>query len=191
MKKVFIIHGFRGEPNGGWRPWLMGELAKNGIYACALPMPTPDVPIKSEWVNTINEAIGIPDEKIFLIGHSLGVPAILRYLETLDKDAKVGGAVLVSGPISLIEENGYEQVNTFLDTAFDFDHVKNVCSNFTVIHGDNDTNVLISDAEFLSNKLSCNLISIPNGGHLNGSAGFFQLPEALVSLLKMIKISNS
>ena len=28
MKKVFIIQGFRGAPNGGWKPWLMVELEK-------------------------------------------------------------------------------------------------------------------------------------------------------------------
>ena len=187
MKKVFMIHGFNGEPNGGWRPWLMGELAKNDIYACALPMPTPDVPVKSEWIKTINEAVGVPTKEIFLIGHSLGVPAILRYLEDLDKDSKIGGVVLVSGLAFVIKEDGYEQVNTFLEGSFDFDHIKNVCNNFVIIHGDNDTNVPLSDAEELSKKLACDLIIIPNGGHLNGSAGCYKLPEALDSLLKMIK----
>ena len=190
MKKVFIIHGFNGKPNGGWRSWLMGELSKNDIYACALPMPTPDVPVKSEWVKTITEAIGIPTEEIFLIGHSLGVPAILRYLESLDKDSKIGGAVLVSGPVLKIEKDGYEKVNTFLDVAFDFDHIKNTCKNFIIIHGDDDKAVSFSNAEELAKKLSCNLISIPNGGHLNGESGCYKLPEALDSLLKMIKTSS-
>ena len=185
-----MIHGFQGKPNGGWRPWLMGELSKNDIWACSLAMPTPDAPIKSEWVKKINEVVGIPNEETFLVGHSLGDPAILRYLETLDKDSKIGGVALVSGPLSIIEKNGYEQVNTFLDTAFDFDHIKNVCKNFVVIHGDNDPNVPFSDAEELSKKLGGFLISIPNGGHLNGSAGFFELPELLFSLLKIMKISK-
>jgi len=91
MKKVFIVHGFGGEPNGGWRPWLMGELAKKDIYACALPMPTPEEPKKEEWVKAITDAIKIPNEEIFLVGHSLGVPAILHYLENL----VAGGGVLV------------------------------------------------------------------------------------------------
>lgn len=189
MKKVFIIHGFGGTPNGGWKSWLMNELAKNGIYACSLPMPTPDNPVKSEWVKTINEAVGIPNGEIFLVGHSLGVPAILRYLEDLDKDSKIGGAVLVSGPVAKIEKNGYEQVNSFLDGAFDFDHIKNTCKNFSIIHGDNDKNVPFSDAEYLRDKLSCKLISVHNGGHLNSWQGWNKLPQALEALLKMIKTS--
>lgn len=190
MKKVFMIHGFQGKPNGGWRPWLMGELSKEDIYACAIPMPEPDTPVRSNWVNAIKDAVKNPTDEIFLVGHSLGVPAILRYLESLDTNYGIGGAVLVSGPLSKIEKNGYEQVDTFLDTTFDFDHIKNVCKNFTVIHGDNDTNVPLSDARELSKKLECDLIVIPNGGHLNGFASCFVLPPALESLLKMMRISK-
>jgi len=187
MKKVFIIHGFQGRPNSNWFPWMMEELSKESIYACILPMPTPDVPILSEWVKTIDEAIKLPNEETFLVGHSLGASTILRYLESLDKDYKIGGVVLVSGPMSLIEEDGYDLVNKFIDKTFDFDQIVNVCKNFVVIHGDNDPNVPFTDAEKLSKKLNCKLISIHNGGHLNGSDGFYKLPEALESLLKIMK----
>lgn len=185
MKKVFMIHGFEGEPNGGWRPWLMRELAKKDIWACALPMPTPDKPQKDEWVKTVTDAVGNPNEEIFLVGHSLGVPTILRYLETLDKNKKIGGAVLVSGPAFEIKKHGY--VNKFLDTPFNFEHIKNVCKSFVVVHGDNDPNVPFSDAEYLSKNLSCSLISIPNGGHLAGHDGFYELPQLLEALEKIIK----
>lgn len=180
-----MVHGLNGSPNGGWRPWLMGELAKKDIYACALPMPTPDKPEKSEWIRTIKDAVRIPSEEIFLVGHSLGVPAILRYLETLGKDQKIGGVVLVSGPVFEIKKAGYEEVNAFLNGSFDFEHIKNVCKNFIIIHGDNDTSVPFSDGEYLAKSFSCDLILIPNGGHLNGSAGWRKLPQLLESLEKM------
>lgn len=187
MKKVFIVHGFNGTPNGAWKSWLMNELAKQGIYACSLPMPTPDKPIKKEWVKTINETIGIPSEEIFLVGHSLGVPAILRYLENLSKDSKIGGAVLVSGPLNLINRDGYENVNKFLENGFDFIKIKNSCKNFTVIHGVIDKWVPLSDAEYISNYLSCNLIPISGGGHLSSNEKCFELPQALETLLKMMR----
>lgn len=185
MKKIFIVHGFKGEPNGGWRPWLMGKLGELDIYACALPMPTPEKPDKDEWVKTIRDAVGSPSDEIFLVGHSLGVPAILRYLETLKRNEKIGGAVLVSGPVFEIKKEGKEDVNKFINKKFDFDHIKGICKKFVIIHGDNDTAVPFSDAEFLSENLFCPLISIPNGGHLNGSAGWKELPQLLESLKKM------
>jgi len=180
-----MIHGFHGEPNGGWRPWLMRELAKKDIYACALPMPDPNNAQKDEWVETISEAVGNPTEETFLVGHSLGVPAIFRYLETLSKDQKIGGAVFVSGPAFEVKRIGYEAVNNFLNTPFDFKHTKDVCKNFTIIHGYNDKSVPFSDAEYLSKNLSCDLISVSNGGHLGGHEGAYELPQALEALEKM------
>ena len=180
-----MVHGFNGEPNGGWRPWLMGELAKKDVYACALPMPNPDKPEKGEWIKTIKEAIGVPNEEIFLVGHSLGVPAILRYLETLEKGQKIGGVVLVSGPVHLLSQGKYREIDNFIDKPFNFEHIKEICKKFCVIHGDNDNKVPFEHAIELSKNLDCNLISIPNGGHLNGSSGWYKLPELLESLEKM------
>jgi hypothetical protein len=76
MKKVFIIHGFQGSPNGGWRPWLMVELDKLDIYACALPMPTPDEPKCEEWVAEIAGVIPEVNEDIFLVGPMVGMGLI-------------------------------------------------------------------------------------------------------------------
>lgn len=187
MKKVFIVHGFEGAPNINWFPWLMTELEKKRVYACSLPMPSPENPNKTDWVKTIYEAVGVPNEDVYLVGHSLGVPAILRYLETLGKDGKIGGAILVSGPAVKIEKKGYEQVNTFLETTFDFEHIKNTCDNFVVIHGDNDSIVSFSDAEFLSGKLEGSLVPVINGGHLNSNEGYYQLPQVLESLIRLMK----
>lgn len=191
MKKVFIIHGFEGRPNINWFPWLMGELSKEKIYACSLPMPSPDAPVKEEWVKTISDNVKNQTDEIFLVGHSLGVPAIFRYLETLPVGSRIGGVVLVSGPVFKIKQAGYESVNNFLDTPFDFEHIKSVCKNFTIIHGDNDPNVPFSEGEYLRDIFSCELIPIKKGGHLNGFAGIHKLPQALESLLKMIDTSNS
>lgn len=189
MKKVFMVHGFNGEPNGGWRPWLMGELAKKDIYACALPMPAPDNPNKNEWVKTIREAISIPSEEIFLVGHSLGVPAILRYLETLDKNQKIGGAILVSGPCSILQPEDKEarirKIDNFLNTPFNFNYIKEKAKSFSVIHGDDDDKVPVEHAGIISKNLDCELIIVPNGKHLSGSVGWHELPQLLESLEKM------
>jgi hypothetical protein len=38
------------------------------IYACALPMPTPERPDKDEWVKTITNAVGTSSDEIFWWG---------------------------------------------------------------------------------------------------------------------------
>jgi predicted alpha/beta hydrolase family esterase len=189
MKKVFMVHGFGGEPNGGWRPYLMGKLAREDIWACALAMPMVDnKPIKDEWVAEISRSVGTPDQNIFLVGHSLGVPAILNYIQSLPKDSNIGGVVLVSGIIhSIPGKDKYIPINHFYSDEFNFDCIKTKCNKFIVIHGDNDSAVPFEQAQELSSKLSCELVTIKDGGHLNGSSGWYELPEAFEALLKMIK----
>jgi len=182
MKKVFIIHGFEGSPNGGWRPWLMGELEKQEVYACALPMPNPNNPDCAEWINEISRHIAKEDE-IYLVGHSLGSPAILRYLESAIA-IKIAGSILVSCPS---EKNDNRKIDTFMDKPFDFEKIKSKCQKFAVIHGDNDPSVPLNNAQFIAKNLGCELITIKNGGHLNGSSGWLQLPQCLEVLNKMIR----
>ena len=187
MKKVFLIHGFQGEPNGGWRPWLMGKLAKEGIWACALAMPMAGGPKKNEWVKEITRMVGEPSGDVIIVGHSLGVPAILRYLESLPLNFQIGGAVLVSGPIHIFREERYQAINHFMEGSFNFEHIKQVCKKFSIIHGDNDSTVPFEQATELSKNLGCDLISIPNGEHLSGSSGWYELPDALRALNEIVK----
>lgn len=184
MNKVFIIHGFKGTPNGGWRPWLMAELDKHDVFACSLAMPDPELPICKDWVDEISKTVlANKNDNLFLIGHSLGVPAILRYLEN-DNAKNIAGSVLVSGPS---EKNKNAKIDSFLEKSFDFPKIKTKCTRFKIIHGDNDPNVPLEDAKFLANELNAELAIVPNGGHLNGSSGWNSLPICLEFLLKMLQ----
>ncbi len=184
MTKVFIIHGFEGSPNGGWRPWLMSELDKQDVYACALSMANPENPVCAQWVEEISRHVERnKDDSIYLVGHSLGVPAILRYLEN-EQAKNISGAVLVSGPS---EKNQNRKIDSFLDKEFNFEKIKSHCKTFSIIHGDNDPNVPLENAKFLTEKLNGGLTIVKNGGHLNGSAGWLSLPQCLEALVKMIK----
>lgn len=184
MKKAFLIHGFQGRPNGGWRPWLMSELAKLDVYAAALAMPNSDHPKVEQWVEEISRAVeASKDDEIYLVGHSLGTPAILRYLEKLSPDTKIAGSILVSGPSEKTDEDA---INNFFETPFDFPTIKFRCNKFVIIHGDNDPAVPLDQGKFLSKELGGELVIIENGGHLNGEAGWFELPQALDAIKKML-----
>ncbi|HWQ59923.1 MAG TPA: alpha/beta fold hydrolase [Candidatus Fimivivens sp.] len=184
MKKVLIIHGYQGTPNGGWRPWLMGELAKRYVYACSLPMREPEHPIRSEWVDEIVRQTdrNVSDE-VYLVGHSLGATAILRYLED-DRARNIAGAVLVSGAIKGNENSG--AIDSFFEGWYDFGKIMSKCARFDVIHGDNDARVPLSDAETVARELNGKLVVIENGGHLNAESGYLTLPQCLEALEDMM-----
>ncbi len=184
MKKVFIVHGFLGTPNGGWRPWLMGELEKHDVYACSIALPTPEKPILAEWIAEIARHVEQnPIDEIYLVGHSLGSPAIMRYLES--PDAKlVAGVVLASSPCASL---GRAELDEFIAAPFDFALIKSNMGNCAIIHGDNDDRVPFAHAEILAKEFDAELISVPNGGHLNGKSGWHSLPHALEALKGMMK----
>lgn len=187
MKKVLLIHGFQGEPNGGWRPWLMAELSQRGIYACALAMPTPNNPVPKEWVEEIRRHVeNSPRDQFYLVGHSLGSPAILRFLEST-KAKNVKGAVLVSSPVYKTQK---KKVAEFLKKPFDFKNIKSRVKNILVIHGDNDPAVSVEQGEYLADQLKGKLVIIEKGGHLNGSSGWYKLPQALEGLVEMMEMDK-
>jgi len=183
MKKVFIIHGYQGTPDGGWRPWLVKELEKQNISTESLAMPSAGNPVCDEWIDEISKHVKINNgNEIYLVGHSLGSTAILRYLENNESE-NIHGAVLVSGPS---ENNGNTKLVSFLDKSFNFEKMKTKCKKFVVIHGDNDHVVSFSNAETLSRELGGELMVVKNGGHLNGSAGWLELPQCFDVLNKMM-----
>src|SRR3972149_7057895 len=95
MKRVFIVHRWGGSPTADWYPWLKKELEKKGFVVFVPEMPTPDAPKIKSWVETLRKAVGSPDKDTYLVGHSIGCQTILRYLETLRLNERVGGVVFV------------------------------------------------------------------------------------------------
>jgi uncharacterized protein len=184
MKKVYIIHGLGVSPNSNWKPYLMRELAKHDIWACSLAMPKANDPECSEWVEVIAKAADTSDENYF-VAHSLGVRAVLRYLETVEK--LIEGAVLVSGRYSKPRSRARR---SFYDTPLAIETIKQKAKYFTVIHGDVDSIVPYEEGLTLSHELGCELVTVKNGGHFGTKEGCLELPEVRDVVLKMMGINK-
>jgi uncharacterized protein len=181
MKRVFIIHGWAGNPTINWFPWLKSELEKIGIEAIVLSMPDSEHPVQKVWVEYINKNVLNPDENTFFVGHSLGGISILRYLETISDTTKIGGIVLVA---SFALPIGYPEPDSFCQTPVDFGKIKKIIADkVTIINSDNDVYVSNETAQHLYNNLGGKFISIHNGGHLTGGDGYVQFPEVLNEFL--------
>ena len=49
-KRVYVVHGWSGKPDGGWRAWFKKELEARGHEVHLLAMPEPDTPRIETWV---------------------------------------------------------------------------------------------------------------------------------------------
>jgi predicted alpha/beta hydrolase family esterase len=177
--RVIIIHGWEGSPQRNWFPWLKTELEKASCEVLAPLMPNADHPKLSEWLEFLKQTIGEADERTYFVGHSLGVMAILRYLEAQDDGKTVGGAVLVAG---FSEAIGYGELKSFFEVPLDYEKVKQAAKRFSAINSDNDPYVSLKSGEILRDRLGAELTIIKNGGHLNTDAGCFELPAVLEKL---------
>lgn len=185
LKRVFLIHGWGSKPDGGWRPWLKREFEKRGFDVLVPAMPEPDNPKMSAWVAHISEIVGEPDEDCYLVGHSLGATAILRYLESADDGKKIGGAVLVAGPVY---REKLDEIRNFFVKPMEWEKIISHCSKFTAIYSDNDPLVSLENGELLREKLNANLITEHGMGHMSGAMdGVRELPSALKAVLDMEK----
>ena len=173
QKRVFIIHGFQGTPDGGWKPWVAEQLKERGFEVHVPAMPNPDYPKKEEWVEMIGKTVGEPLETDVFIGHSLGTIAVLRYLESLKAGQRVGKVILIAG---FYEDLGEPEIANFTDTPVDWDAVHARCSRFEVIHSDDDDSVYPQFAQRLANQLRVPIEMHQGYGHFSSGDGITELP---------------
>ena len=185
-KRVFIIHGWDGYPDEGWFPWLKTELEKNGFQVHVPAMPEPDRPSIGAWVSSLATLVGEADQHTYFVGHSIGCQTIVRYLESLPADKKVGGAAFVAGwftlwPLETEEEK--EIAKPWLETPIDFAKVKQHTERFFAVFSDNDEAVPQENRDLFREWLGAETQVEHARGHFSGSDGVKELPVVLEAIL--------
>lgn len=191
MKRAFIIHGWGGNSKEGWFPWLKSKLEKRGFKVYAPNMPDSECPKIKAWVSCLKKLVGRADKDTYFVGHSIGCQAILRYLETLPKNAKVGGAVFVAGWTNLKlkaiedEEPGSSKIAMpWIKKKIVWNKILRHSKKFISLFSDNDPFVYLADSKIFRAKLHSKIIVQHNKGHFSGTK---KLPVALNSVLKISK----
>jgi len=189
MKRAIIIHCWEGHPDYCWYPRVKKELEARGFQVEVPAFPDTENPKLNGWLPKLKEVIGEPDENLYLIGHSLGCVTIMRYLENLAENQKIGGAVFVAG---FTENVGYDEIKTFFETPVDLDKIRSRVKNgFAAIHSDDDPHVDLKYADIFRERLGAEVI-IKHGakhfsGAIEGEDACLELPEVIGSVEKLAK----
>ena len=191
-KRIYIIHGWEGSPEEPMHKWLKENLENKGFEVTAPEMPNPSVPKIDVWVKKLNSIVKNPDKDTYFIGHSVGCQTILRYIETLNKDIKLCGIILIAPWLHLkgIEEEGEEALkiaNPWLNTPINFNKIKSHLekNKITAIFSDNDQFVPLSDIKLFEKNLNLKTILEHNKGHFAESDGINSNQTAIDELLKI------
>jgi len=192
VKKADIIHGWDGYPEEGCFPWLKKQLEANGFQVEVPEMPDTDNPKIDVWIPHLQKIIQNPDKDTYLIGHSIGTQTIMRYVETLPENTKLGGIVFLAGFIHLLDtayedEEDREIAKPWLETPINWEKIKQTTNNITAIFSDNDECVPLSDKDIFKEKLNAEIIIEHNKGHFSEDSGIKELPSLLNAVLEMAK----
>lgn len=184
MKKVYLVHGWGGSDSSeGWFGWLKKKLKEKGVKVMSFNMPNTDKPKIEEWVGFLEKNVKEIDKETYFIGHSVGCQAILRFLEELPGNSKVGGCVFVAPWMELnestIEEEGEEVIEIaklWVETPIDFNKVKEHCKNFLSIFSDNDPYVPLGNKKLFEKSLNSKIFVLHGKEHFNE---VLEIPEIL------------
>lgn len=176
MKTTLILHGITGNSQENWFPWLKSELEKVKHTVICPDLPDTHHPDRQVWLDTVKKLIQDTDHtELTIVGHSLGVPTALDYIESSAQ--KVHQLISVSG---FYQAYGME-LNDYFMKAKDI-NMSQVVQNLEtskVLFGDDDPYVPQPTLHKLAKSLHVTPIIIPHGGHLNAKAGFTQFPLLL------------
>ena len=176
--KIFIIHGAYGNPKNNWIPWLKQKLETEGYFVEVPKFPTPENQNITAWRDVWADYESKLNKDSVVIGHSIGATFSLDIVERAY--TKIKGLVLISGFLQALDNKTFDKINaTFYQDSFDFKIIRNNCQNISILHGDNDPYVPISEAKNLGKLLKTNPIIIKNAGHFNVDAGYTKFPELL------------
>lgn len=178
---VLILHGIGGHAGIHWQQWLHDELKEHG-YNVIMPTLSNSVhPDRQQWLSEIKQAVAnIDTDKLIIVGHSLGTPSALDFIE--EAESPLAGLVSVSG---FATDYGLELNSYFLkEKAIDFDKVRANLKSVAVVYGDDDPYVTQEALQQLADELHVEPLIIPSGGHLNSERGYTTFPQLLDVILK-------
>ncbi len=194
MKRVFIVHGWDGNPKGDWLPWLKKELEEKGFKVKVPTMPNASKPKIEEWISHLKKVVGKLDQETYFVGHSIGCQTILRYLEKENFNGKVPSTVFVAGwfKLSNLENEEVQEIaNSWLETPIDFNKIKHKINKITVFLSSNDPyGKLEYNAAAFREKLGATVIIEKERGHFTGEDGITEIPEVF-NLLKNMSNKKS
>ncbi len=181
MKTAYIIYGWGGNANESWFPWLKSELEKRNFKVNIPSMPNPDHPTIEAWIGELNNTVDLKDE-VYMVGHSIGCQAILRFLENIK--GRIKHTVLVAPWLNIknLEEGEDEVAKPWVERKIDLSMVREHCESFSIIHSTTDPYSYKKDIDLLKKELNARFYNVGRKGHISGEYGVFELPQVLSAM---------
>ncbi len=188
--RVFIIHRWNGSPHTDWYKWLANALKDRGFETFVPKMPEPSKPDIGAWVNAVGQSTKYIDDNTYMVGHSIGCQAILRFLQQAPS-GRIKGMLLIA-PWLHLKEAAYNSeadraiAKPWLDTPIDFSAIKGKVDSTRIIMAKDDPYVPIDDSKVLRAELNATVNIMPLNVHFTEDDGYKELHVALNEFMKLV-----
>jgi leucyl-tRNA synthetase len=186
-RTALILHGTGASSQRNWYQWLRVELERRGYQVFVPDLPNSQMPDLDSWLKALEPYASSLDENSIIIGHSLGGPTAIQFVQRLERF--VGALVLVAptcigmdwAPINASHSG--EQANcirTVTETATNWRSVSQKAKHIIGLFSSNDPYIPVSTRDLYERNLPGTYIVCENKGHFsekNGAAT--KLPEFL------------
>lgn len=183
---TLILHGISGHAGIYWQQSLRDDLVKLGHKVIMPTLPKSDNPDRNEWIHFTTDLLrNVDHSSLIIVGHSLGVPAALDYIEQANSPIKA--LVSVSG---FARPYGLELNQKYLESkVINFDKFIQNVQEVHIYYGDDDPYVPIAETDYLADVFRVSPKIYRQGGHFNSESGFDTFPE-LTRLIKELSMSE-
>ncbi len=187
--RVVLMHGKDATPQDKWYPWLVREMEKRGVHVDVPALPQTHNPVLQGWVDVLKSLH--PTANTVLVGHSRGGVAILRYLEQLPDDQKVGKVILVATNYAKTDARHTEESTNgfYTDSGYDWEEIRRHCDEIVVLHSRDDQTVPFENGEIIAKKLGAKFLAFDDRGLFGSTLKKQEIPELIEEILTNKKIT--
>ncbi|MBT2635017.1 alpha/beta hydrolase [Bacillus sp. ISL-26] len=131
-------------------------------------------PSLENWLDTLSLYKHTLNKNTYLVAHSLGCPAILRFLERTQLREQLGGIILVSGFAESLPN--LKMLDEFTEGSFDDQKLIESAKRRAVIASTDDQIVPFAWRKDLAQQIDAAFYEVQHGGHFLENEGFTSLP---------------
>ncbi len=191
-QKALLIHGFEGDSNVVWFPWMKRELEARGFDVIAPNLPDARHPKIANWMKVLTPILNNFGPNDIVVGLSLGSKAAIHAIDLAGKNIK--HTYLVASAIGEIDKRKWdifaknhpksdvEALRNFWHAKTNFSRVTKLCGGVSIILSDDDPVVPMKTHENLPKRWDFKVWS---------GYGHFDIEEAPELLAEILKSKNT
>lgn len=176
--RIIGVHGYKSNPKMNFWPELYDAYRSAGHDVVIPELPNSAEPDIEIWLETLQKEVGTLNSDDILVGHSLGGPTLMKFLELAEARSTPKGVLLIA-PAWRIK---HERFAGFFIHELDFEILMWKAHKFIVMHDAEDPVLPTSQGQKYADLLGVELVKTTGNEHFNNS-GFLDIKKQLDKLV--------